>query len=274
MGAFSVIWEQFGFRDLIDISIVALILYKFLLIIHGTRAVQMLLGVGLLLVLFWVGISFKLHSLNWVLSHFFNYFILILVIIFQDQLRTALSQVGGGKKLWKIFSDVEDDLEIEEIIEAAGAMGRERIGCLIVIERNNGLGNYIATGTKLNASVHSDILYAIFQSSGPLHDGAVIISENKIKAGGCYLPLSKNIEVDRHLGTRHRAALGISEGTDALVIVVSEETGNIGLCLSGEYHFCENESILRQNLKQVWPTGELRKLPVTSDLSLTESENE
>lgn len=257
MGALSVLWEQFGVKDLIDILVVAFIFYHTLFIIHGTRAVQMLVGLGMLFVLFWLGLTLQLHSLNWLLSHFFEFFIIILVILFQDQIRTALSNVGGGKNILKIFTEDDEDLDMEEIVEAMGALSRENVGALVVLERSNGLQNYINTGTRLKSQVHSDVLYAIFQSSGPLHDGAVIVSDGLLTAAGCFLPLSKNVEIDRHLGTRHRAALGITEISDAVVITVSEETGNINVCLNGIFYACDNESILRQYLKHLWLNDKL-----------------
>ncbi len=257
MGALSVLYEQFGLKDILDIFVVAFIFYHALFIIHGTRAVQMLIGLGILFLLFWFGLTFQLHSLNWLLSHFFEFFILIIVIIFQDQIRTALSQVGGRKNLFKFFGQDEEDFDLEEVVETMGALSREKIGALVVLERKNGLQNYINTGTRLKSQVHSDILYAIFQSSGPLHDGAVIISDGMIEAAGCFLPLSKNVEIDRHLGTRHRAALGITEISDAVVITVSEETGRMSICLNGQFYACDNESVLRQYLKHLWLSDSL-----------------
>lgn len=272
MGAFTVLWDQFGIKDLIDITIVAFIFYQALFIIHGTRAVQTLIGLGLLFLLFWIGISFQLHSLNWLLSHFFEFFILILVILFQDQIRTTLSYVGSGKNIFKLFAESSEDFDIEEIVESMGALSRENIGALVVIERNNGLQNYMSTGTRLKSKVHSDIIYAIFQSSGPLHDGAIIISDGLISSAGCFLPLSKNIEIDRHLGTRHRAAIGITEISDAVVITVSEETGKISLCINGVFYFCENESILRQYLKHLWLNDELDESLVPLELDIQKND--
>lgn len=252
MGALQVLWEQFGVKDIFDILIVSFIFYQALFIIHGTRAVQILTGLGLLFALFWIGLSFQLHSLNWLLSHFFDVFIIVFIILFQEQIRTALSFVGGGRKAFSFFADKQDyDFDIEEIVEAVSTLSRQKIGALLVIERKNGLQNYMNTGTSLNCELHSDVLYALFESSGPLHDGAIIISHSKIASAGSFLPLSKNIEIDRHLGTRHRAGLGISEITDAVAIIVSEETGKMSLALDGKFYECENESTVRQYLKHL-----------------------
>tara|TARA_R110002072_G_scaffold64203_4_gene159608 strand:+ start:53259 stop:54086 length:828 start_codon:yes stop_codon:yes gene_type:complete len=244
-------------KDIFDIFIVALLIYQGLLIVRGTRAVQMLMGVGLLVLLFWIGHAFKLYSLNWILEHFFDSFFIIAIILFQDQLRHALASVGTGRKLFGFLNREEIQVEIDEVVESIGSMAREKIGCLLVIERNHGLANFMETGTKLNSEVHSDVMYAIFQSSSPLHDGAVIISAGRIAAAGCFLPLTKKVEIDRHLGTRHRAALGLTEDTDAICITVSEETGKINISVNGAFYLCSGPKELRQYLKHLWAQEKL-----------------
>lgn len=252
MNSVALMFQQVGLKDIIDILIVALLIYQGLLIIHGTRAVQMLIGVFLLVLLFWIGHVFKLYSLNWLLEHFFDSFFIIGIIIFQDQFRSALASFGTGQKFFKFLNKHQIEIEIEEVVEVVSAMSKEKIGALIVIENNQGLANFVETGTKLDCEVHSDIIYAIFQSNSSLHDGALILSNGKITAAGCFLPLSKNKELEKHLGTRHRAALGISEDTDAWAITVSEETGAVNLCVDGEFYLCENMKKLRQYLKFLW----------------------
>ena len=254
---FQQLYLQVGVNDIVDIFIVSILMYQVLLIVHGTRAVQMLFGLLFLIVLYWLGVSFRLYSLSWLLEHFFDSFIIILVILFQDQIRSALASVGGRRLFFSGADGKGDDFNFEEIIEACNVLSKQKIGALIVFERTNGLLNFINTGTRLGSQVHSDILYAIFQSSSPLHDGAIVISRGKIAAAGCFLPLSKNIEIDRHLGTRHRAALGVSEITDAIVITVSEETGKINLCLGGNFYECPSENALRQYLKHIWLNNKL-----------------
>lgn len=254
MDVITLLWQQIGWKDLLDIVLVSLLIYQAILIIHGTRSVQILSGVGLLMVLFWFSLSYRLHSLAWVLQHFFDSFFIIAIILFQDQIKSALASVGSRNFLGLSNSEASE-IELEEIVEAAGALSRSGVGGLMVFERTNGLSNYIETGTKMNSEIHSDLLYAIFQSSSSLHDGAVIIRRGKIAAAGCFLPLSKNIEIDRHLGTRHRAALGLSEVTDAVVVTVSEETGAISIAFGGRFYPCEGEKHLRQYLKQVWAGG-------------------
>lgn len=257
MDALHLILENVSYKDLVDVIIVSILIYQLLMIVHGTRALQMLVGIGMLFILFWVGLTFKLYSLNWILAHFFDSFFIIAVVLFQDQIRAALATVGSKRSLIGFLTKKESDFDFEEVIEACGAMSREKIGALIVLERTNGLLNYMKTGTRLDSKVHSDVIYAIFQSSSPLHDGAIVISSGKIAAAGCFLPLSKNVEIDRHLGTRHRAALGITEVTDAITLTVSEESGNINLSVGGKFYLCDSESKLRYYLKQLWLNDKL-----------------
>jgi len=240
-----------GIKDVVDILIVTFLIYQGLLIVYGTRAVQMLTGMGILVGLFWIGHSFKLYSLNWLLDHFFDSFFIIAIILFQDQFRNALASFGTRQSIFGFFKEEAQGREINEIIEACQALSREKIGALIVIERNHGLANYMATGTELRSLLHADLLYAIFQSSSPLHDGAIIVDHGQIAAAGCFLPLTRNLEIDRHLGTRHRAALGISEDTDAVALVVSEEKGNISLAVGGQFYSCEDSRVLRKYLKHL-----------------------
>lgn len=248
MDNFVSLFENFTPNDLLDITVVSMILYRFLSTIQGTRAVQVLVGTATIATLYWFSMSMELYSLNWVLKNFFDYFFVVLIILFQEQIRSALA-IFGNANIFMRKKKSYFDYQIEEIISACMALSRERTGALIVLERNYGLLNYAETGTRLDAKIHSDILYTLFQNSSPLHDGAVIIVENRIQAAGCFLPLSKNIELDRQFGTRHRAALGISEVSDALVVIVSEESGNMSICANGEFYLCDNEEELRRRLR-------------------------
>jgi len=250
-------FSHLNFKDLIDIFIVTILIYQLLLIVRGTKAAQMIVGLGVLFVLFWLGITFKLYSLNWVLAHFFDSFFIIVVVLFQDQFRSALASVGTRRNILTIFAKDELYLEIDEIVEACGALSREKIGALLVIERSHGLLNFVNTGTRLDSRIHSDIIYSIFESSSSLHDGAIIIQNGKLAAAGCFLPLSKNFDIERHLGTRHRAALGLTEITDAIVITVSEETGKINLCVEGIFYICRSEKELGQYLRHIWSNESL-----------------
>ncbi|MBT7608880.1 MAG: TIGR00159 family protein [Bacteriovoracaceae bacterium] len=257
MSSIEILLGQVSFKDAVDILFVAVLIYQALLIIHGTRAVQILIGIGFLFILFWIGLTFKFYSLNWILEHFFDSFFIIAIVLFQDQIRAALASAGAGRNFNVIFTRKETFMDFEELVEACGVMSRDKIGALIVLERTNGLVNYTKTGSTLDGNVHSDMIYAIFQSASPLHDGAIIISNGKLAAAGCFLPLSKNVEIDRHLGTRHRASLGITEMTDAISITVSEETGDIHVSASGTFHHCRNENVLRLYLKQLWHNEKL-----------------
>ncbi len=252
MDFFRNLITQMNIKDILDILIVSILIYQLLLIVRGTKAVQMIFGVGVLFLLYWLGVTFKLYSLNWVLAHFFDSFFIIAVVLFQDQFRTALASVGTKREFFNFFQKHHHDFEIDEIVEACGAMSREKIGALIAIERNHGLLNYVNTGTRLESKIHSDILYAIFESSSSIHDGAVIIQNGKIQAAGCFLPMSKNFDIERHFGTRHRAAIGLSESTDAIVVTVSEETGKINLCIEGIFYYCRSEQELGQYLRHIW----------------------
>lgn len=251
MTSFLTLFAQLKWKDIADILIVAFLVYQVLLIVRGTKAVQMLWGLAFLFGLFWIGLTFKLYSLNWVLAHFVDSFFIIAVILFQDQFRVALASVVTKGKLLDLFKRQDIDTEVDEVVEACHALSKEKIGALIVFERGHGLLNYIMTGTKMDCKLHSDIVYAIFESSSSLHDGAMIIQNGKIAAAGCFLPLSKNFDIERHLGTRHRAALGLSELTDAIIVVVSEESGKINICVEGVFYPCKTDKELGIYLRQL-----------------------
>ena len=235
--------------DLLDILAVSFIVYRMLLIVQGTRAVQMLMGLGAMALLWWAADAYELHALSWLLQLFFDYLFILIIVLFQDQIKSALASFGGTRFIGKNAKGNLDQ-QIEEVVSACQALARERTGALIVFEKTHGLLNYSLTGTRLDARVHSDLLYAIFQTRSPLHDGAVIIFRGKIQSAGCFLPLSKSGEVDRHFGTRHRAALGISEVSDAVVVVVSEETGKVQICSEGVFQVAVDENALRTGLRQ------------------------
>jgi diadenylate cyclase len=249
MGQILSYLTNFKLLDAIDIIIVAVIIYRFFLIVQGTRAIQMLIGLAGLIALFGFSLRYELYSLNWLLDQFFEYSIIILMILFQDSIRSGLVSLGGAKLFRSGMSDTNTEI-IEEVVEACGALSRERTGAIIIFEKRNGLLNYVNTGTKLDCKIHSDIIYSIFQTKSPLHDGAIIIFENRIQAAGCFLPLSKNVEIDRHLGTRHRAALGITEVSDSVAVTVSEETGKISVCFNRAFHDVKSEVELRKYLRK------------------------
>lgn len=249
MQQLGILLTNFRFIDLLDIVVVAIIFYRFLLIVQGTRAYQMLFGIVALALLWWFSQFNELYSLSWILQNFFDYLFIILIVLFQDQIRSALVSISSTKFIGKQGRN-KFDQHIEEVVAACSALSRERTGALIVFEKNHGLLNYSSTGTRLDSRIHSDIIYSIFQTKSPLHDGAIIIYNGVIQAAGCFLPLSKNVEIDRHYGTRHRAALGITEISDAVVVTVSEETGRINICYNGVFHYMENDDLLRKYLRK------------------------
>ncbi len=233
--------------DLLDIGIVAFLVYRVLLLIKGTRAMQMLTGLGILAVCFYLSSILELFTTHWLFSYFFDYLILIVIVLFQDDLRRALTHVG--KNPFFSADSVEEEREmVDDIARAAIRLAKERIGALIVIERETGLKNFIDTGSRLESRVKAELLYAIFIPTSPIHDGAVIITGGKLAAAGCFLPLSKEPDIDKRYGTRHRAALGLTEDTDAIVVLVSEEAGEAHLVKNGKITTNLNELELRQSL--------------------------
>ena len=234
MEYFLYILKNFKLSDVFDIAIITFLVYRFLLIIQGTRAVKLIVGLSFIMTLYWASITYELSAVNWVLSNFFEYFFLFIIVIFQEQIKTALSELGYSnlfrKKRKVIFED-----EIEEISIALENLSRFKLGALLVIEKDHGLFNFSKTGTKINSVINSDLIFSIFQGSSPLHDGAAILYKHKIQSAGCFLPLSKNPKLDRSLGTRHRAALGLSEVSDAVIICLSEETSKISLAHKGNF---------------------------------------
>ncbi len=220
--------EIIRWQDIVDILLVCIIIYRVLLLIRGTRAVQMLTGLGIVLIFYYLAERLQFYTLHTILVELFQNLFLILIIVFQEEIRKALMQVGRNP-FFTTINSIEEVEIVEEICSAALALSKAKTGALIVLERETGLKNYIEVGTIIDSKVSADILTSIFNPSSPIHDGAVIIRNSRITAAGCLLPLSRDPTIDRQLGTRHRAALGITQETDAVVIVVSEETGMISI---------------------------------------------
>jgi diadenylate cyclase len=239
--------SSFRREDLLDVAIVAFIVYRLLNLISGTRAVQMLIGLGVLTGAFFLSSQLELYTTHWLLSNFFDYFVFIIIVLFQDDLRRALIKIG--KNPFLLSTESESQLEmVDEIARAATQLAKDKIGALMVIERETGLKNFMDTGSKIEARVRAEILYSIFLVDSPLHDGAVIINGDRLSAAGCFLPLSKNPDIDRHLGTRHRAAIGLTEETDAIVVLCSEEAGAAHIVQSGQMMKNLNETQIRDTL--------------------------
>jgi len=250
---------QSNFRptDLIDIGIVAFFVYRLILLIRGTRAMQMLTGLGILGIGFFLSSALDLFTTHWVLSYFTDYLILIVIVLFQDDLRKALTHVGKNP-FFSSSSFEEERAMVDEIARTATRLARERIGALIVIERETGLKNFIDTGSKIESRVNADLLYSIFHETSPLHDGAVIITGGRVASAGFFLPLSKDPNIDKRYGTRHRAALGITEDTDAIVVLVSEEAGEAHLVKNGRLMTNLTEQELSGSLTALLNLGRAR----------------
>lgn len=224
-----------AFKEIIDILIVSYVLYKLIILIRGTRAIQLLKGI-LVIVLTWaLSIWFDLKTVQWLMQQMFSFGVLGLIVIFQPELRRALEQLGRGKLFGRVMAeaDQEVNIRINEVLKCVMTLSKGKIGALIVFERETGLNEYIESGIAIEGRVSSELLGNIFVPNTPLHDGAVIIRQNNIMAAGCYLPLSENPFISKELGTRHRAAIGMSESSDAISVVVSEETGQVSLAMNG-----------------------------------------
>ncbi len=242
--------------DIIDIAIIAIIIYKVLKFIRDTRTIQLLKGIVILIVVMQVSQIAKLHTLHFILSSALQIGLIAIIVVFQPELRRGLEQLGRTTMgQWFSFEERTEDVEKEKIIaeikESCVSMSKSRIGALIVIEREIKIGDIVGTGITLNADVSSELLVNIFIPKTPLHDGAVIIRDNKIEAASCFLPLSQNPNVSKELGTRHRAGLGMSEETDSVVVIVSEETGAISIACSGELNMRLTPEALEKQLTRL-----------------------
>ena len=237
-----------GWWDLLDIAIVSFIFYEFLKLIRGTRAVQMAAGSLLIVGLFYLSRLVPLQTVNWMIRNMLVYVAFAAIVIFQSDIRRALAHFGQAP-FFRYFNRQEAANEtIEELVVAATMLSSQRTGAIIAIEREIGLRNYIESGIPIDATLTYDLLVTIFQTGSPLHDGAVIVQEDRIAAAACFLPLSVNPRVSRELGTRHRAAIGLTEENDAVAIVVSEERGHIGLAMNGRIERALSADELRERL--------------------------
>jgi uncharacterized protein (TIGR00159 family) len=243
--------------DIVDIVIVAFIIYRIILLIRGTRAVQMLVGLVVVLGLYIVSLRVGFFTLHWILSNFIASMILVIIVIFQDDIRRALTRVGRNPFLSS--SSSSDKLEkveiIEEIVRASLTLVEKRLGALIVLERKTGLNNYIEKGVLIDGCVQKETIISIFQPTSPLHDGAVIIQEGRIAAAGCLLPLDTDMEISDTFGTRHQCAMSLSRETDAVVVIISEEKGTVSLAFEGTMRWGLSERLLRDTLLRLLPVG-------------------
>jgi len=253
------IFRQLRWQDILDIILVSLLLYRLLLFIKGTRAVQMLIGIGVLMLASLLLGYTGLYTMDWIIQSFWAQIVIALIVLFQPEIRRALARMGKTPFL-QSFTSAEELKSLEEILKASVALANRKIGALIVIERETSLNEFVEIGTSLDARVTREILLSIFHPSSPIHDGAVVIKGNRIVAAGCFLPIMLSSEIDKAMGTRHRAGLGLTEETDAVAIIVSEETGNISMAVGGKLETHIDMGTLRDILTDMF-TSKKSKTP-------------
>ncbi|MDW8155248.1 MAG: diadenylate cyclase CdaA [Armatimonadota bacterium] len=250
-------------NDLVDIAIVAFVVYQLMLLIRGTRAVQLVQGMAVLFVVYAAASALGLHTLQAILGYLGAIIPVALLVLFQPELRRILEQIGRGRLLWPP-SVLEREVALRlahDVARAARVLAERRHGALIVLERRTGLGDFAETGIRLDALLSVPLLLTVFHPNTPMHDGAVIVRGNRVLAAGCVLPLSESPLLSRALGTRHRAAVGITEGTDAVAVVVSEETGMVSLARDGTLSRGLGEEELRAELLGLFAATPTRPAP-------------
>ncbi len=240
---------QLRWQDALDIAIVAFVVYHIILLLKGTRAMHMLFGLGLVVVVWAISGQLQLVTTHWLIQSFLSSIVLVLIILFQADIRRALARVGRRPAFGAHYEQTASS--VEEVVRAAVVLAARMTGALIVLERRIGLAEYMRSAVRLDARVSRELLVSIFQVSGPLHDGAVVISEGKVVAARCMLPLAANPPSGREFGTRHRAAIGLSQETDAAVVVVSEERGWISLAVEGRLKMNMDAGELEAELKEL-----------------------
>ncbi len=240
--------SYFRWQDLVDILVVAFVIHQLILIIRGTRSAQMIAGIGVIVIVYFLASVLDLSTLKWIMQTFLSSLLLITIIVFQHDIRRALTRFG--KSPFHKDSDVREK-NLDEVIRALFYLSKRRIGALVVIERDTNLGDFIESGFELGANLTKELLISIFMPVSPLHDGAVIVRESRIEHAGCILPLTQNPYINKKYGTRHRAAIGLSEETDAVVLVVSEETQEVSIVQHGALTITEDEVSLAKNLRAV-----------------------
>lgn len=258
MQQFADLFLNIRIRDIIDILIVAFAFYKLFMLIRETRAEQLTKGIVVLFIATKVSEWLELFTVYWILEKTMTVGVLAILIVFQPELRRGLEYIGRSRFFTKSFIEIEGESinkTVDEIVDAVASLSRQNIGALIVIERHTGLNEVVDTGTPINGKVSSGLLINIFIPNTPLHDGAVIIREDIIKAAGCFLPLTDNASLSKELGTRHRAALGITEKSDGVAIVVSEETGAISIAENGSLARYLDAKTLKQILMDMYKPG-------------------
>ena len=237
--------------DVLDIAIVSILVYELLKLIRGTRAVQMAVGIASIVGLYYLSTGLQLETLNWLIRNIIGYVVFAAIVLLQADIRRALVHLGRGRLFRRFEGKSTDDDTVEELVVATTSLSSKKTGAIIVIERAIGLRNYIESGIPLDAKLTYDLLVSIFQPTSPLHDGAVILQGDRIAAAACFLPLTINPRLNRELGSRHRAAIGVTEENDAVAIVVSEETGKISVVADGDIEHDIDSERLRVRLESV-----------------------
>ena len=239
-GLFTNLFATPDWRNIVDVVLLAILIYNGIKLVIHTRSNSLIKGIGLVLVVAWLSSALRFNAVSWLLNQIISIGLVVLVILFQPEFRRALDQLGRSKWMRRVFGLTPPKAEAEqvekpvnEIVRAMTDMARKKIGALIVVERQTGLGDVIETGTRVDAEISAPLIENIFEPNTPLHDGAMIIRNRRINAAACILPLSEDPNISRDLGTRHRAGIGITETTDAVTLIVSEETGIISMAREG-----------------------------------------
>ena len=229
-------FELIRFKDIVDVALVAIMFYYVIKIIKGTRAEQLFKGILVILILTKISDLLRLYTIKWIFSNIMNFGFIAILIVFQPELRRGLEFLGRTSSIRNALSNRESDTpsQVTEIIDAVASLSRQKIGALIIFERKTGLDDIADTGIRLDSYISSSLLINIFIPNTPLHDGAVIVKGDRIKAAACFLPLSDSNNISKELGTRHRAGIGVTERSDSLALIVSEENGSISIAENGE----------------------------------------
>ncbi len=243
--------------DFLDIALMSVVLYRLLLILKGTKAVQMLIGLGILLLASLASRYLELYTIDWLVQSFWAQIVIAIIVLFQPEIRRALAHIGEAQFL--TFTKAEELKSLEEIVRASVSLANKKIGALIVIERDTSLKDFIEVGTPLDAKVSRELLASIFHPTSPIHDGAVIIKGNRIAAAGCFLPITLSSELSKALGTRHRAGIGLTEETDAVAIIVSEETGFVSMAMDGRLETKLDMGSMRDMLTDMFSAQKAKK---------------
>jgi len=252
-GGWYLVWAA------VDVLLVSYVIYRVLLLIKGTTAVPMLVGLGMITIAFFASKWLGLTTFHWLVSQFLSYSLIFgIIVLFQADIRRGLARLGQG---WSLASDREEALRVEEIVQATMKLAKLRYGALIVVERSAELNELIGAGVRLDAEISEELLLSLFKPGTALHDGAVVVAKGRIAAAKCVLPLSSNPIVGHDLGTRHRSALGLTEEVDAVVIVVSEERGRISLAVGGKLHRDIDPDVLRKFLLKLNASPKRSALP-------------